>query len=237
MALRATDLLRYALWFGVLGVAHANRKHFGLPTTWVFHASFNTFFLLLPEIYRGAARVLNLEAHARRQRDTVVDNPHYALYTAPVALAYMVSHPRFNIYKGTWAKLRLLGFGLDAIPHATTAFGFSSLIFDALAALCHHTPRHVPLRASVEWAADHAEWLAGALLVGASVIYETGEFAIHNEELRETGGDESKINMEWSSKDMLFDLLSNTLGWFAAVLFRRKRFSQEQMGIKNSRFA
>lgn len=234
MPLRPTDLLRYALWLGVVNTANANRKYFGLPTTWVFHLTLNSLFLFLPELYRGASRLFDLERRGERQpdlvstvagaiQDVVVDDPDYALYVAPVALAYTVSHPRFNIYKGDWAKLRFLGFGLDAIPHSTTAFGFATLIFHGLAALRRHTPRDAPWRAAVVWGDAHSEIAAGALLVGASAVYELGEYEIHNEELRETGGDESKINMEWSAVDTVFDLMSNTLGWLAAVMLRRRR--------------
>ena len=79
---------------------------------------------LSPEIVRGTNRLLQLDARSRQKRgfvttlqgtiqDAVVDNPNYAFYVAPVALAYMVSHPHFNIYKGSLADIRLFGFGLD----------------------------------------------------------------------------------------------------------------------------
>jgi hypothetical protein len=56
--------------------------------------------------------------------------------------------------------------------------------------------------------------------VGASALYEAGEYWIHVEELRETGGDETKINLVWSAQDTLFDILSNALGWLAALFLR-----------------
>lgn len=225
------DLLRYALWLGVLGTANANRKYFGLPTTWVFHLTLNSLLLFLPEIVRGTNRVLDLDARARQKRDlvstaygtiqdAVAENPNYALYVAPVALAYMVSHPRFNIYKGEWSKLRLFGFGLDALPHSLTAFAFTRLMMETLAAFRHHTPRDAAWRTPAEKADDNSGVIAGALLIGASTLYESGEYAIHQEEMRETGGDESRINLIWSAQDTLFDLLSNALGWLAAVTLR-----------------
>jgi len=233
--LKSTDILRYALWLGVLNTANANRKYFGLPTTWVFHLTFNSFILFLPELVKGAADIFQLDARANEQHDllstlystlddAVVNNPKYALYVAPVPLAYMVSHPHFNIYKGEWAKLRFLGFGLDAIPHSTTAFGLTNLVMDTLAAFRYHTPRNAAWRPLAVHADRHSRLIAGAFLVGASALYESGEYEIHVEELRETHGDESKINMEWSVQDTVFDLMSNTLGWLAGVMLRRKKY-------------
>ena len=231
---KPTDLLRYALWLGVVNTANANRKFFGLPTTWVFHLTLNSFILFLPEIVRGTNRLLQLDARSRQKRgfvttlqgtiqDAVVDNPNYAFYVAPVALAYMVSHPHFNIYKGSLADIRLFGFGLDAIPHSTTAFAFSLLVMDTLDAFARNTPRDASWRPLAESVDKHSEALAGALLIGASALYEGGEYAIHNEELRETGGDESKINLVWSAQDTIFDLMSNTLGWLVAALLRTSK--------------
>lgn len=245
MKLKSTDLLRYALWLGVLNTANANRKFFGLPTSWVFHITLNSFLLFLPEIVRGTNRILQLDARAKHKRDlittaqqtiqnAVVENPNYALYVAPVALAYIVSRPNFNIYKGDLAKLRLSGFGLDAIPHFLTAFAFTNLMIDILAAFRRNTPVNASWRELAERADEHSENLAGAFLVGASALYEAGEYAIHEEEMRETGGDESKINLVWSAQDTLFDVLSNTLGWAAAVVLqRRKRVARK---IPNSLF-
>jgi hypothetical protein len=234
MKLQPSDLVRYALWLGVLATARANQKHFHLPTTWVFHITFNSLFLFLPELYRGASQIAGLDARARQKRDllttthgvmqdVVVTNSHYALYVAPVALAYIVSHPRFNIYRGEWAKIRLFGFGLDAIPHSATAFGFTNLVMDALDAFRRHTPMDASWRKLAQRADERSANIAGALLAGASAFYESGEYAIHAEELRETGGDEEKINMQWSAVDTLFDLISNAAGWAVAVGLRRRR--------------
>lgn len=236
--MKPTDILRYVLWLGVLNTANANRKFFGLPTTWVIHLSLNSFLLFLPELAQVANTVWRLDVRAKEKRDfiatahatiqdTVVHSPNYALYVAPVALAYIVSHPKFNIYKGDFARMRLLGFGLDAIPHSLTAFTFTNLVIDTLAAFRHHTPRDAKWRALAEHADAHSVTLAGVCLVGASALYETGEYAIHQQEMRETGGDESKINLVWSAQDTLFDLLANTLGWMGAVLTKRKKRSQK----------
>jgi hypothetical protein len=234
MTMKSTDLLRYVLWLGVVNTANANRKFFGLPTTWVIHSSVDTFILFLPEILQGTNQLFGLDKRANQKQDlittvhrtlqeSVVNNPNYALYVAPVALAYIVSHPQFNIYKGDFAKIRLLGFGLDAIPHSLTAFTFTHLIVDTLASFRRHTPSYASWRTIAEMADDHSTAVAGGLLVGASALYETGEYAIHVEELRETGGDESKINLVWSATDTLFDIMSNTLGWLAAAVLRLPR--------------
>lgn len=230
---------RILLWLGVVYTSRANQKYFGLPTTWVFHLTLNSFLLFLPEIVRGSSKILKLDERAKHKRDllttahatiedAVVTNPHYAWYVAPVALAYMVSHPRFNIYKGAWGNIRLFGFGLDALPHSLTAFTFTNLVMDTLTSFRKNTPPDAPWRDLAERADEHAGNLAGALLIGASALYESGEFAINQEELRETGGDETKINLVWSARDTLFDLLSNTLGWLAAVLLRHKKPARQR---------
>lgn len=236
---KTTDLLRYALWLGVVGTANANRKHFGLPTTWVVHLTLNSFVLFLPELYRGAAAVLQLDARAQEKRDfisaahgmvqdTVVNNPNYALYVSPVALAYMLSHPQFNIYKGDLAELRVLGFGLDAIPHSATAFAFTNLMIDALHAFHKHSPETAAWYPLADRADRHSAMVAGTLLASASALYESGEYAIHQEEMRETGGDINKINLMWSAKDTLFDLMSNTMGWLAAAILRTRTSRKKQ---------
>lgn len=237
--MKPTDLLRYVLWCGVLYTANANRKYFGLPTTWVIHLTLNSFSLFLPEWLRLANVLLQLDARTKHKRafratahatlqDAVVNNPNYALYVAPVALAYMVSHPKFNIYKGEFAKMRLFGFGLDAIPHSTTAFAFTNLMIDTLAAFRRHTPANASWRELAERADEYSGNLAGAFLIGASALYEAGEYAINQEELRETGGDESKINLVWSAQDTLFDVMSNALGWVAAVVIRKRNPSLQK---------
>lgn len=228
--MKPTDLLRYALWLGVLYTGNANRKFFGLPTTWVFHVSLNSLVLFLPEIVRGTNRLLPPATQKRdllttvraTLEDVVVRQDNYAFYVAPVALAYTVSHPHFNIYKGEWAKLRLFGFGLDAIPHSLTAFAFTLLVMDTFKAFARNTPENASWRGVADSVDQHSGTLAGAFLAGASALYELGEYEIHTEELRETDGDESKINLVWSAQDTLFDLMSNALGWTAALVLRGK---------------
>lgn len=245
--MKRTDLLRYALWLGVVYTGNANRKFFGLPTTWVFHLTLNSFVLFLPEIIEIADTLLPFDAQQpgaqpdlfttvrATLRDVVVTQDKYAYYVAPVALAYIVSHPQFNIYKGDLAKLRLFGFGLDAIPHSATAFTFTRLMMDMFDTFLQNTPRDASWRALAESADQHSGKMAGAFLAAASTLYESGEYAIHEEELRETGGDESKINLVWSAQDTLFDLLSNAMGWVLALaLSKKNRASSRTRWTKSS---
>ncbi len=245
MNIRPSDILRYALWLGVINTANANRKYFGLPTTWVFHTAINSFILFFPEILQGTNKLLGLDERAEQKQDlvttvhktlqqAVVENPNYALYVSPVALAYIVSHPQFNIYKGDFANIRLLGFGLDALPHSLTAFTFTHLIADTLASFRRNTPPNASWHDLAVMADDHSEAVAGGFLVGASALYEAGEYAIHVEELRETGGDESKINLVWSAADTVFDIMSNTLGWLAAALIKQRRLRRTTVSVKKT---
>ena len=71
MKLKPTDLLRYALWLSVLNTANANRKYYGLPTTWVFHLTLDSFILFFPEILKGTNKLLQLDARARQKQDFI----------------------------------------------------------------------------------------------------------------------------------------------------------------------
>ncbi len=234
MRVRRGDLVRYVLWGGLLGTANANRVHFGLPTTWVFHTIGNTLSLMLPEIYGAFAWTLRLDRRAKNDqddliadlhhvmRDLVLENPRYVEYVAPAALAYMVSHPKFNIYKGKWAERQVLGFGPDSIPHATTAFALSNGIFDTLSSLRRYLSPRSALAKPVRWADTHAEAISGALLAILTTFYESGEYLIHNAELEATGGDPTKINMEWGVADTVTDVLSNIFGWLLAIAYHHR---------------
>lgn len=242
MTVSAGDLLRYGLWIGLLMTANANRRHFGLLTTWVFHASGNTLALLLPEIYGAIAHALRLDERAARAdgagweavhrliRALVRDNPRYVAYVAPLTLAYLVSHPKFNIYKGELARWRIAGFGLDSIPHATTAAMLTRLTFDLLDGLARLAPPGSTLAERAGRAQAQAELVAGGLLTLATAGYETAEWAIHHAELRATGGDASRINMEWSAADTVTDVCSNTAGWLLAVALHRRQSSMRAKG-------
>jgi hypothetical protein len=218
MTRRAGDLARYLLWAGVLASADANRRHFSLPSTWVFHTIGNTATLLLPDLLRALGR--RPAPLAAALRELVADNPRYVAYVAPLALGYIVSHPRFNIYRGAWGNLRLAGFGLDSIPHATTAWGLTALVMDTLDVLGRCPPPAIPPEPA-RWARARPALIAGLALALATLAYETAEWLIHTSELRATGGDASRINMEWSVADTRSDVLANLIGWLIAVATRR----------------
>ena len=135
--MRVADLARYGLWCGVLATAEGNRREYGLITTWLPHLVTNTISLLLPDICRLIARAEPApELNDLRQilgatlATMICDNPAYVLYVAPLALGYLLSSPWLNIYKGALGDRRLGGFGLDALPHATTAFALTALPID-----------------------------------------------------------------------------------------------------------
>ena len=227
MKLTGEQALRYLLWSQVIRTANANRQHFGLPTTWIFHGSGNTLALLLPEIYRGLAQLLNARGRAPHDtrwaaldgfmRDVVLENPRYAFYMAPLAIGYSVSHPKFNIYTGKWAETQLLGFSFDSIPHAATAYTLTRLGIESIEALARHATPAEPLVAAAHWANDHRSLVTGVVVLGATIIYETSEFLIHRAELKATGGDYSRINMQWGVTDTITDVISNWVGWLLGL--------------------
>ncbi len=230
MKITFDQLLRYALWGGILLTANANHKHSGLRTAWVPHLIGNTFALLLPELYRAADLGLKLDERALGNqegvlvtlngvlRDLVLDYPRYVEYVAPPALAYLLTYPPINIYKSDWANRQLFGFGLDSIPHAWTAFGLTRMVFDVLRTLHRHTPAHARLAAPVNWATAHGELISGGIVAAATAFYESGEYEIHKSELKAVHDDPTKIEMEWSLADTIQDIISNALGWLLAVL-------------------
>lgn len=239
---RLSDVARWLLWGGVLTSALANKRHFGLPSTWVFHTLGNTITLLLPDLLRAAAlagrradapslgnagRLAPIELTLR---DLVARNPAYVLYVAPLALGYIVSHPRFNIYKGAWAELRLAGFGLDSIPHATTAWALTALVMDAIDTLAGHIPPTAPGAALARWAEARRAAIAASTLGLLTIGYETAEWAIHNAELRATGGDPSRINMEWSLPDTMMDVAANLGGVTLALALKRRTARERRPG-------
>lgn len=226
--------LRYLLWLGLAGTAYANDREFHLKTAWVPHFVGNTLALLFPELFYALDNLLHLD---RRFRDAKVDvwttlratldqvilkNPAYVEYIAPVTLAYIVSHPRFNIYRGEWAHLRLLGFGLDSIPHSASAYTISSFLYDLIDALQQNLVPGSPIASLVRWTARHRKLTTGAALGLLTLLYESGEYSIHRHELQVRHDDPSQINMMWDPVDTFFDVLSNTAGWAFATLRHRK---------------
>lgn len=229
-------LLRYGIWAGVVHTADANRRHYHMTTTWLPHLITNTITLLLPEMCRLVGPPCSQPAapHAGTRRaalhdewntvqaiftQLVIDNPAYGAYVAPLAAGYLLSHPQFNIYKGAMAELRLAGLGLDALPHSATAFALTALTCDTAAAMQNDPGARGRLAALLRWGAQHQTLFSGLVLALATVIWEIGEYRIYRHEMA-LRGDRSKINMQWSIRDMLADCASNSMGWALALAWR-----------------
>lgn len=223
-SLKRRDALRYGLWAMMAQTAFSNRKHYRMVTTWLPHLLTNSLSLLLPDVTRR----LFPPRHKPRNivEDTLVtmvgDNADYAIYAAPLALGYIVSHPRFNIYKGEWAKLRFKGVGLDAIPHTATAFALTALIVDTLDTMGDHDAHDGVLAELVRWGDRHPALLTSAVLALITFIWEYGEYKMHVHEL-ELRGDTEAINMQWSIDDTIVDIGSNFTGCIAALLWHRQK--------------
>ncbi|MBX3063164.1 MAG: hypothetical protein KF726_09315 [Anaerolineae bacterium] len=229
--MKSSDLLRYGLWLAVAETAWENRREYRMITTWLPHLVANTASLLLPDALRRlfpAKQSSNtappahseLEIIERTTQASISENPHYAGYVTPLALGYILSHPRFNIYKGEWAEKRFAGLGLDALPHGATAFGLVSLVCETAENAAEIFPRSNPLFPLVRWASQHSTVFSGLILAVATLIWESGEYRIHQQELRLRDGDITKINMQWSLDDTVRDCIANFLGWAAACTFR-----------------
>ena len=217
---------RLALWSGIVASATASRRHGRFPTTWVVHLVGNSFLLWLPEIYTGLSSALKLDDRLDDRggslltvheliKELIVENSTYAVYVTPVALGVIAAHPGIDIYKSEWAQKQLFGMGLDSIPHATTALALTEMVFDGL---------DMPAaRRGFPAARGRAAAISAAVLAGVTLFYETGEFLIHNSELKGARNDPSRLAMEWSLPDSIEDAFSNLVGWAAAVLAREKR--------------
>jgi hypothetical protein len=222
--------LRYLLWALVAQTAYANRQHYHMSTTWFPHLVTNSLALLLPD----AVRLL----FGRRKRarniveDTLLtmvrDNPHYAMTVAPLALGYIVSHPRFNIYKGKMGELRFAGLGLDAIPHAATAFAFSVLVADTFETMGQHKEYQDVLAKLVQQGRHHPDLISLVALSLLTVGWEYAEYRVHEQEL-EQRGDITAINMQWSVDDTVRDVIANAMGWALSALWRSHSPSVEEL--------
>ena len=56
------------------------------------------------------------------------------------------------------------------------------------------------------------------LLVGATFLWELGEYRIHVYELKKNDNDITKINMMWDLQDTIRDCIANTLGWLISTI-------------------
>jgi hypothetical protein len=227
--MRFSDLSRYGLWCGIAVTAAGNRRQYAMTTTWLPHFAANTLSLLLPDLLRLALARARPDGEAagrgawqvlRATTTRVVsDNPRYVLYVAPLAAGYLLSAPWLNIYKGRLGQLRLAGFGLDALPHAATAYAMTALVHDSLRVMADLSsegqlgglPRRLDRRRGL---------VSGAALALATLAWELGEYRIHRHELARRGAAEA-INMQWSLADTLTDCLANALGWLLAVTLDR----------------
>lgn len=245
--MRRHDLLRYGLWVGIAATADANRRHYRMTTTWLPHLLTNTVSLLLPDVYRALASSLRarraasasdsavaqgLDVALRTLAALVHDNPRYVAYVTPLAAGYLLSHPDFNIYKGELGELELGGFGLDAIPHSATAFALTTLICDAATEAGHRAPANGLLGRPLCWCNQHPALFSAAVLALATAWWEAGEYLIYRHEIGQRG-EASKINMQWSPRDTLYDCVSNALGWVLAIAWgehcHRRRVRQLAM--------
>jgi len=220
--MRVPDILRYGLWCGIVATAEANRRHYRMTTTWLPHLLANTLALLLPDLYRALRKPRFSAAEPWQQSalsiadrtiaSTVCDNPYYVVYVAPLAVGYLLSSPRFNIYKGDLADVRLAGFGLDALPHSTTALALTLLIGDTLQTAAKMAPARSPISRRLLWCKRRQGGIAGAIVALVTLIWELGEYRIYKHEFARRG-DMRRINMQWSASDTAYDCLSNAIGW------------------------
>jgi hypothetical protein len=165
------------------------------------------------------------------------DNPRYALYVTPLAAGYLLSSPWLNIYKGDLARIRLAGFGLDALPHAAAAFALTLLVHDTSGTAVQIVEADNTLAPVLQSADRHAAAFSAAVLALATLLWEYGEYRIYVHEMAQRG-DPERINMQWSVADTLSDCMSNALGWCLAIAlshdlrsFVRRSRSSSRLGL------
>lgn len=230
--MKRADLLRYGLWCGIVVTAEGNRRKYHMATTWLPHLATNTLSLLLPDVYRllvrprrrTPAQCAPPRSLAGEARDLIgatlttllCDQPEYVLYVAPLALGYLLSSPWFNIYKGDLAELHLAGFGLDALPHASTAFALTALVRDAAQTFGDLAKDSDTLGAAARWIERHQAAISAAILTLATLFWELGEHRIYKHELARRGS-RRRINMQWSVSDTAYDCAANAIGWLLAT--------------------
>lgn len=222
------DLLRYGLWTAVAATAARNRKEYGVPTAWLTHLAGNTLTLFLPDLLRlvpATARTMpsdsTLRAFLKTLDRRVRDDPCYAVYAAPLAIGFILSHPDYSIYHGRWAEQTIFGFGVDSVPHAGAAYTLARLVSASLLSLREELPTSSRLAQPVAWAAAHVDAIAAAVVVVVTLIWEWSEYLAHFAEIEATGRDPREVNMQWSLPDAITDSISNLAGLLAAVAVRR----------------
>lgn len=223
--MKASDLLRYGIWGVLAATADANRREYHMSTTWLPHLVTNSITLLLPDALRLLIPVKRKPSNLVEDvMDAMVrDNPKYVIYVAPLAAGYILSHPKFNIFKGDMAEIRVAGLGLDALPHGSTGFALTALVQDTLQTAAELEPNNNSAFARfVRWCNEHPGLVTFSVLGGLTFFWEYGEYRVHQHELELRGGDISKINMMWSADDTARDVFANFLGWAAARLVGRR---------------
>ncbi len=224
--MKRPDFLRYGIWAVLAATADANRREYRMTTTWLPHLVVNSVALLLPD-------ALRLLTPANRKPNNLVegvmdemvrDNPKYVTYVFPLAAGYILSHPKFNIFKGDMGDIRVAGLGLDAIPHSATGFALSALVQDTLETAAELEPASAsPLAHLVHRLNKRPALVSFGILSIITFFWEYGEYSVHHRELEQQGGDITKINMMWSADDTARDVFANILGWVAVQLFRGRK--------------
>lgn len=237
---RPADLLRYGLWTGVLVTARRNRRAYGVPTAWLTHLAGNSVTLLLPDLVRllspqSVAAGDLAGALLRTLRRRVVDDPSYAGYVTPLALGFIASHADYSIYHGRWAELTILGFGLDSVPHATTAYALARLLGETALTFDQELPARHRLHHPVRQIAGHIDALAALTVLLVTIIWEVSEYLAHEAELA-TGRAPEDLNMQWSLPDAITDTISNALGLSIALLVGHSKRTGSRAGLPQIRF-
>jgi hypothetical protein len=220
------DIFRYVLWLIVAFTAFSNRRHYRMFTTWLPHLATNSLSLLLPDLvrlilYRNGQRRAEPRSIIEDTLMTMVhENPDYPVYVTPLALGYIVSHPKFNIYKGRLGQMRFAGFGLDALPHSATAFALSALTVDTLEVMGDHRQFDGPLARFLQWGSQNPTLVSLGVLGGVTLFWEYGEYRMYLYEMS-LRGDRESINMQWDAEDTARDIVTNSLGWAVAMLWNR----------------
>jgi hypothetical protein len=217
------DLLRYGIWAAVAATADANRREYHMQTTWLPHLATNTLTLLLPDVLRllipKGKEPSDIVGQVMVQM--VRDNDQYVVYVFPLAAGYILSHPRYNIFKGDLAEISLAGLRLDAIPHSATGFALTAIVCDTLTTASEIKAKGSPLTKLVKQASRYPGVVSFATLAALTFVWEYGEYRVHQHEMA-LRGDITKINMMWTVDDTVRDVIANLLGWAAALLIPRK---------------
>jgi hypothetical protein len=220
------DALRYTIWGAVAATADANRREYHMQTTWLPHLATNTLTLLLPDVIRVLIPKDKTPSNLMGQLlvQMVRDNDHYVVYVTPLALGYILSHPKYNIFKGDLAEIQLLGLRLDAIPHSATGFALTAAVCDTLATASQMRTRTDSFSRLMPLVGRYPALTSLSILAALTFVWELGEYRVHQHEMA-LRGDISKINMMWSMSDTVRDVAANLLGWAGALLVRYRRQS------------